>query len=93
MDKERTAAPPQAVELDRTQTRAHIDVLWSNGRKVRIRTFGELDHRPLDPQERAARRRAKRARKVARAAKGNALKARMQQHGLQPRAIRFVRQR
>ena len=92
MDTERTTKQP-AVALDRTETRAYCDVLWSNGRKVRVRTFGELDDRQVSTEERAERVRVKRARKIARRAKGRGLKAKLAQHGITPRGIKFVRQR
>jgi hypothetical protein len=81
------------AEIDRFETQAYIEVLRSNGRKVRVRTFGELGHRLGTPDQRAAKRRRLRKMRMARRANGESRKALMQLHGVDPANIRFVRQR
>jgi hypothetical protein len=87
MQKPRATAHP--VELDRVETGAHLEILWSNGRRIRLNTFRNLTTAPPEPAERAARRRRKRARKIARRAKGHRVKALLAQHGLTPETVRF----
>ena len=80
---------PPVAELDRVETGAYVEVLWSNGQKIRSYAFSNLKRSKCSPAERSSRQRTKRARKVGRRRKGNPLKARLAQHGLTPRTIRF----
>ena len=62
------------IEVYREETVFHLELLYSNGHKMHLRRYGELYAKPLTPERRAARLRAKRARKVARRAKGRMVK-------------------
>ena len=81
-----------AIELDRIETHGYVEVLWSNGTRIRSTVFCNLDRARLQPQELAARRRKRRARKRARRRKGDRLKALLTQHGLAWQTLRYLRQ-
>ena len=79
--------PP--LELDRIETGAWREILWSNGHRIRFNSFANFDHRPLDPDQHRLHRRRKRTRKVARRANGTLLKAQLAQHGLSWETLRW----
>ena len=78
--KEIAREPAAAVEIGRIEATGFREILWSDGRRLRFSTFRERDNPALGDAERAARRRTKRARKIARRAKGRRLKAALAQH-------------
>jgi hypothetical protein len=87
MDNHASAKTSSAVEIDRFETETYVEVLWSNGRKIRFFTFG--DRRTLSADERAQLRRRHRAARTARRANGDRRKALMAQHGIDPANIKF----
>ena len=76
------------VELERVETPAYKEILWSNGRRVRFRSFRKLNE-PAGDETKRARQRLNRARRIARRAVGERRKALLKQHGLDPRSLRF----
>ena len=77
------------VELDRTETIAWREILWSNGHRIRFNTFRNYADAPLTRRERLERERTRRARKIARRAKGRRINQLLGDHGLGPDTIRF----
>jgi hypothetical protein len=93
MSKSKSSQQPvERIELDRTEAVGYVEILWSDGRRIRFDNFADFQDEPLGPSERAARAKIKRACKIARRAKGRRLKATLARHGLNPRTIRFLRQ-
>jgi hypothetical protein len=87
--RKRAPVPAVPVEIDRRETFGYVEVLHSDGRKTRYRTFGNFDRSPLTPEERHERQRLRRARKRAKRANGTRVRQLLAQHGVDPAAIRF----